>query len=145
MILANHGIVSSSGGLSPSTLLTNLYAVYKAENNANDSLGIYNGTAQGGLTYTAGKSGDAFLGNNVNGYIALPTNSIDFNGTSFSVNAWVNFDSNTPNEIANSYYWAGSGNEYGWYLRHYLGNIEASYVNGTNTRKISYSYRCSYI
>ena len=71
MILSTHGIIGSSGGVLPSTLLTNLYAVYKAENNANDSLGTYNGTAQGGLTYTTGKSGNAFVFNGVNADILL--------------------------------------------------------------------------
>lgn len=94
MILASHGIVSSSGGLPPSTLLTNLYAVYKAENNANDSLGAYNGTAQGGLTYSTGKSGDAFTFNGTNAYVSLPDNSFNFTGD-FSVSGWIN-QSTTP-------------------------------------------------
>lgn len=89
MILANHGIISSSGGLPPSTLLNNLYAVYKAENNANDSLSTYNGTAQGGLTYSTGKSGNAFTGNGVNAYVGLPNNSFNFTND-FSISMWVN-------------------------------------------------------
>ena len=92
MILANHGIISSSGGLPPSTLLTNLYAVYKAESNANDSLGVYNGTAVGGLTYTAGKSGNAFTFNGSNAYVNYADNSFNFTGD-FSVNLWVYFNS----------------------------------------------------
>lgn len=92
MILANHGILSSSGGLPPSTLLTNLYAVYKAENNANDSLGAYNGTAQGGLTYTTGQSGNAFLFNGTNAYVALPDNSLNLSN-SYSMSMWVYFAS----------------------------------------------------
>ena len=87
MILANHGIISSSGGLPPSTLLTNLYAVYKAESNANDSLGAYNGTAQGGLTYTTGKSGNAFTFNGTNAHVLMPVNSMK--KTTFSVNFWI--------------------------------------------------------
>ena len=87
MILANHGIISSSGGLPPSTLLTNLYAVYKAENNANDSLGAYNGTAQGGLTYSAGKSGNAFDLNGTNSYVDY-VDVLDVGLSSFSYNLW---------------------------------------------------------
>lgn len=86
MILANHGIISSSGGLPPSTLLTNLYAVYKAESNANDSLSTYNGTAQGGLTYSTGKSGNAFTFNGTNAHVLMPVNSMK--KTTFSVNFW---------------------------------------------------------
>lgn len=93
MILANHGIVSSSGGLPPSTLLTDLYAVYKAESNANDSLGAYNGTAVGGLTYTTGKSGNAFNLNGTNAYVTLPDNMMSTQN--FSYSAWVRYN-NVP-------------------------------------------------
>ena len=89
MILANHGIISSSGGLPPSTLLTNLYAVYKAESNANDSLGTYNGTAQGGLTYSTGQSGNAFTFNGTNSFVKYPADSMSFTGD-FSISVWVN-------------------------------------------------------
>jgi len=73
----------------PSSLLTNLYAIYKGENNANDLLGNYNGTAVGGLTYTAGKSGNAFTFNGTNAYVSLPTNQFNFTGD-FTISAWVN-------------------------------------------------------
>lgn len=69
-----------------STLGTGLYAVYKAEGNANDSLGNYNGTAQGGLTYTAGKSGNAFTFNGTDADIDL-ISGFQFIGD-FSVNFW---------------------------------------------------------
>jgi len=91
MILANHGIISSSGGTPPSTLLTNLYAVYKGESNANDSLGVYNGTAQGGLIYSAGKSGNAFNLNGTNAYVTLPNDSFSFSDD-FSYSAWVYYN-----------------------------------------------------
>jgi hypothetical protein len=76
-----------------SSLLTGLYAVYKGESNANDSLGTYNGTAQGGLTYSAGKSGNAFTFNGTNAYVSLPNNSMNFTGD-FSINLWVNIVEN---------------------------------------------------
>ena len=66
MILSTHGIVNSG---SSNPLNINLYAVYKAESNANDSLGTYNGTAQAGLTYSAGKSGNAFVFNGTNAFV----------------------------------------------------------------------------
>lgn len=113
MILANHGIISSSGGLPPSTLLTNLYAVYKAESNANDSLGAYNGTAQGGLTYTAGKSGNAFVGNGTSAFVQMPNNSTNFTG-SFSVSMWVNLANVSTSQYLLSNYSGGGANGYGW-------------------------------
>lgn len=118
MILANHGIISSSGGLPPSTLLTNLYAVYKAENNANDSLGTYNGTAQGGLTYSTGKNGNSFVGNGTNAYISLSDNSWNFTG-SMSINVWAYLSSSTINSVLYSnYYYTAGVRDYGFLLEH---------------------------
>ena len=76
-----------------STLLDNLVSVYKAESNANDSLGAYNGTAIGGLTYTGGKSGNAFQFNGTNSYVSIPntTAHLDFTGD-FSISFWVNYN-----------------------------------------------------
>ena len=88
MILANHGIVSSSGGLQPSTLLTDLYAVYKAENNANDSLGAYNSTAQGGILYVSGKENQGFKFNGTNSYVQIANNA--FSIQDFSISLWLN-------------------------------------------------------
>ena len=76
-----------SGGVTPSSLTTGLYAVYKAENNANDSLLNYNGTPMGGLTYTAGKSGNAFTFNGTNSHVLMPVNSMK-KGI-FSMNFWI--------------------------------------------------------
>jgi len=118
MILANHGIVSSSGGLLPSTLLTNLYAVYNAELNANDSLSTYNGTAQGGLTYSSGISGNAFTFNGTNAYVSLPNDSLNSTvGNDFSISLWVNFTS-TSNQGLITNFTNPSVNIYtGWDLR----------------------------
>lgn len=116
MILANHGIISSSGGLPPSTLLTNLYAVYNAENNANDSLNTYNGTAQGGLTYSVGKVGNAFQFNGTNAYVSLPNNSLNFTGD-FSISFWAYYNSTSAAyEVFISNYNNPSGANYGFQL-----------------------------
>lgn len=84
MILSLNGIIAGRG-LSP--LLTSLYTVYKAENNANDSFGTNNGTAQGGLTYSTGKSGNAFTFNGTNAHVLMPVNSMK--KTTFSMNFWI--------------------------------------------------------
>lgn len=136
MILANHGIISSSGGLPPSTLLTNLYAVYKAENNANDSLGVYNGTAQGGLTYTAGNSGNAFTFNGSNAYVLLPDNSLKSILTSnFSISLWLypTAASNAYRTMVSSYGFSGANN-YGFELD-VINNHKAYFAiyNGAST------------
>lgn len=89
MILAGLGIIAGKGTL-PSTLLTNLVSVYKAESNANDSFGANNGTAQGGLTYTTGKSGNAFSLNGTNALVTLPNNMLSF--ADFSYSAWIRYN-----------------------------------------------------
>jgi hypothetical protein len=91
MWVARTGIIAGSKPLS--TLNTNLVAVYKAESNANDSLGVYNGTAVGGLVYTTGQSGDAFSLNGTNALVTLPNNMMS--NQNFSYSAWVRY-SNVP-------------------------------------------------
>jgi hypothetical protein len=53
-----------------------------------DSYASYDGTAQGGLTYSSGKSRNAFTFNGTNAYVSLPTNSMNFTGD-FSISTWV--------------------------------------------------------
>lgn len=98
-----------------STLYTNLYAVYRAESNANDSLAAYNGTAQGGLTYGAGKNNNAFVFNGTNAYVSLPNNSLNFTGD-FSVSLWY-YCQLTSNQMTliNSHDYNGS-TQSGWVL-----------------------------
>ena len=135
MILANHGIISSSGGLPPSTLLTNLYAVYKAENNANDSLGSYNGTAQGGLTYSTGKSGNAFTFNGTNSYIELPSNTI--NGTTdFAMSFWIYSTANQTSTIISNF--GNDGANRGFYLDE-GGSRELRFVAFNNNSSVVFS------
>ncbi len=102
MILANHGIISSS--TLQTTLLTNLVAAYKAESNANDSLGNYNGTAVGGLTYTAGKSGNAFTFNGTSGVVDITDNSLSGLNGDFSINLWINLTSLSTRQVFFSNY-----------------------------------------
>jgi hypothetical protein len=91
MILASHGIIASSGGINPLTV--GLVSSYSAENNVNDSFGSNNGTAIGGLTYTTGKSGNAFQFNGTNSYVSIPntTDHLNFTGD-FSISLWVNYN-----------------------------------------------------
>lgn len=87
MILANHGIVSSSGGLPPSTLNNNIISMYKGESNVNDSLLAYNGTSYGGLTYTTGKSGNALSFNGTTSYVDMG-DSFDIGTSSWTYAFW---------------------------------------------------------
>ena len=102
------------GSINP--LNTSLYTVYKAESNANDSLATYNGTAQGGLTYTAGKSGNAFTFNGTNAYVSLPNNSMKLTGD-FSISCWVNIATHGTTQTILTGYYTTAGVDYGWILR----------------------------
>ena len=139
MILANHGIISSSGGLPPSTLLTNLYAVYKAESNANDSLLNYSGTAVVGLTYTAGKSGNAFTFNGTTAYVGLPNNSMNFN-TDFSISVWSNFQgiSGLVQALFSNLTYNGS-NSFGFYIYYYNNDLTFQISNNSGNTLLAYN------
>ena len=126
MILSSLGIIA--GKSAPSTLLTNLYAVYKAESNANDSLGLYNGTGQGGLTYTVGKSGNAFTGNGTTSYISLPVDSFNFTGN-FSISTWINPSTVTGNQMIFSNLMYNGGVRKGYYISLVGDAVEVWLVN----------------
>jgi len=54
----------------------------------NDSLGVNNATANGGLTYSSGINGLSFYMDGSTSYLTLPTNSINFTGD-FTIIGWV--------------------------------------------------------
>jgi hypothetical protein len=124
----------------PSSLLTNLYAIYKGENNANDLLGNFNGTAQGGLTYTTGKSGNAFTFNGSNAYVSLPTNQFKFT-SDFSISTWVNLEyTDATQRMICNYFYDGT-NEYGWWLQYTGVHMQFQFVNSTGSViSILYNY-----
>jgi len=72
-----------------STLNNNIYSVYNAENNTNDSFGSRNGTAVGGLTYTTGKIGQAFQFNGTTSYVDMG-DVMDVGTSSWSYSMWFN-------------------------------------------------------
>jgi hypothetical protein len=77
-----------------------LVSWWQAEGNANDSIGTNNGTAVGGVTYTNGEVGRAFMLDNVNtstSYIPVPASpslNIGTNG-GFTIECWVQPDAAT--------------------------------------------------
>ena len=80
--------VYNADSVGSSSLKTSLYAVYNGESNTNDSFGSNNGTPQGGLTYTAGKIGNAFSFNGTNAYVTLSTSACNFGTNSMSLSLW---------------------------------------------------------
>ena len=123
----------------PSSLLTSLYAVYKAESNAIDSLLNYNGTAVGGLTYTAGKSGNAFTFNGSNAYVSLPNNSMNFN-TDFSISVWSNFQgiSGVVQSLISNITSNGS-NALGFLMYYYNHDLTFQISNNSGNTLLAYS------
>ena len=63
----------------------------KAENNANDSTGNTTGTAQGGVSYSAGKVGQAFSFNGSNGSVRLTDANqlLYFRTSDFTFSTWL--------------------------------------------------------
>lgn len=135
MIISIIGVICAKTSAAISSLLTGLYAVYKAESNANDALGAYNGTAQGGLTYSAGKSGNAFTFNGTNAYVSLPDNSLNLT-SSFSYSFWIKSSNTTDYTIivgniqnARTPYSFVHGYQY-WLA---AGKIQLDYRDGNNS------------
>jgi hypothetical protein len=105
--------VYNADSVGSSSLKTSLYSVYNGESNANDSFGSNNGTAQGGLTYTTGKIGQAFNLNGTNSYVQLPNNMLSF--TTFSYSTWVYLKSvpSVPSTLISSFNGNGTTVAYG--------------------------------
>lgn len=112
MIVSIIGVLCA---VASSTLLVGLYAVYKGESNANDSFGSRHGTAVGGVTYTSGKSGNAFTFNGTTGLISLPNGALSSLGTSFSYSFWVNQSAGGVMALVNTY--TSTGGDRGFYTR----------------------------
>lgn len=67
-------------------LPTNAVAWWRAENNADDEGGVYNGTPGSAPLYTAGHTGNAFnFNNDANNRVSLPTINV---GSTYSITLW---------------------------------------------------------
>ena len=69
---------------------SNLVAWYPGDGNANDIQGGNNGVLQGGVTFAAGKVGQAFSFNGSDGQVVVPHNANQNGGTAITIDAWVN-------------------------------------------------------
>ena len=78
------------GSLIPN-LDNSLISWWRGEGNANDYLGTNNGTAHGGVTYTAGKFGNAMTFNGTDGYVSISSDPFyNTNATQLSISFWMN-------------------------------------------------------
>jgi hypothetical protein len=75
------------------------YSVYNGDNLI-DPIGAKNATINGGVTYSAGKIGDAYTFDGTTGYLTLPSTSLNFQGKSFSFSMWLKFNGTPANQSA---------------------------------------------
>jgi Concanavalin A-like lectin/glucanases superfamily/Calx-beta domain len=74
-------------------LPANLVSLYRAENNANDSQGVNNGTPQNGATFAPGLVGQAFSFDGADDKVIVPDSpSLNFGTGSFTVETWAKFN-----------------------------------------------------
>ena len=143
-ILSNHTptLKATLMSGSASTLNTDLVAVYKAESNANDSLGAYNGTAQGGLTYGASASGNGFVFNGTNAYVSIANNSFNF-ASEFTIAFDLKIQGAGADDQAvfgNWIYTAPNG--FGWFVEVLNSQLNLYIMNGTSD--LNPILQCSY-
>lgn len=105
--------------------------VYKAESNATDSIASNNGTAQGGLTYTTGISGNAFLFNGTNAYVSLPDNSMNLTGD-WTISLWVYSTSGLAQCLFDNLAFTSGSVYKGWQL-------DINNIGGGQSGKITFS------
>ena len=130
--------VYNADSVGSSSLKTSLFAAYNGESNTNDSFGSNNGTAQGGLTYTSGKIGNAFQFNGTTSYVSLPNNSFKFTGN-FSVSLWFYCKtSSNAQTLINGYDYNGSASG-GWVLNIFGNTNFLEYQTYVNTQANSKS------
>ena len=97
---------------SVSDITNGLVAWWKFEGNANDSMGVYNGTVYGPTLTTGHGTGQAYYFS-TNGYIGTATIPL----TNMTVSMWINLVTNTPECIVMESRFA----VYKWGLNHYAG------------------------
>ena len=129
-----------NGESTTNTLDTSIYALYKAEGNANDSIGTNHGTLVNGATFSTGKIGTkSFYFDGTNDYVSLPNNSLNFTGD-FSISVWVDVSGisnwshsfDVINNLSGNYGWRLSNNGNAYYFE--IGNgtsVTQLYFNAT--------------
>ena len=99
---SNAGNLTVGASSTFSVTPTGIVAWYKADGNANDSAGGNNGTLEGGATYAAGHSGEAFSFNGTSAYVQAPASTLwGYGNNDFTINLWVNFNSVPSSTISN--------------------------------------------
>jgi hypothetical protein len=85
-----------------------LVAWWRAEGNTNDSAGSYNGTAEGSLTYVAGKVGQAFSLPGASVDVGVPDGIIPASAREYTIAAWTWLDAAATTNQQHWIFYAGS-------------------------------------
>ena len=88
--LIKHVQISVMGKLVPTQ--PGMVALWSGEGDGNDPVGGHNGVLEGGIDFAPGKVGDAFLFNNENADVKIPSSpALDVgSGNGFTLAAWIN-------------------------------------------------------
>jgi hypothetical protein len=121
-----YGVWNAEHTYDVTTLNSGVYAAWNGENTLNDSLGNYNGTNNGSMTYTTGKTGTNALSFNGSSYISLANDALKFTGN-FTISTWAKVTVGSVNAIVTS----GAGTGYGYRL--YIGSNGRIYFEYTRT------------
>ena len=81
---------------STSTLTNGLVSWWRAEGNANDSVGANNGVAENGVTYVARAGGQAFAFNGAMAEVQIPTSTTLDLTDGYTIAFWINLPSLPP-------------------------------------------------
>jgi hypothetical protein len=88
-VLSSNAVLTVS---TPAPVPSGLVSWWAAEGNANDTMGLNNGTVMGSLSYTSGEVGQAFDFDGSTSYIAVPaspTLNIGAAGTGITIEGWI--------------------------------------------------------
>jgi hypothetical protein len=94
----------------------------------NNQLGIDNATLMNGCSLTTGKIGKAFTFDEINDYVSLPNNSLNFTGD-FSYSFWVYTNISFRVQFLFSNYSVGNTYGYGYYCTMDNGKMTLSFLN----------------
>ena len=105
-----------------------LVAWWPGDGNANDVIGGYNGTLNGGVSFAAGEVGQAFALDGTTGFVQVPSSPALMPPSAISVSAWINPTSLAPflwgTAIASKYD-SSKGGGHSWLLQvAYSGQID---------------------
>ncbi len=113
-----------------------LVAWWRAENNANDSVGNNNGTLMNGATFAMGEVGGAFSLDGVNDYISVPHNAMFNFSNGITIEAWLKTANSANTYIItkgeDSFFLSLGGGLSNNKLAFYLYGVSGDWLRGTS-------------